>query len=579
MTLLGYRGFFTIPHSPGRSFRPVTEHVFEQLDSWLGAKGYDCDALLPGMVSRLASGVDGLLLSRDDEFGRSTRVRVMERRSRSCWVTDLTIGVSHAGTAWVWLDVDAPHSTQPSAAYRFTRPWTSVPRLARGLVEVVDAYDGRARLRSSPVHITADLLPQLLDSIADPDRRGLVLVAGSDERLELPLWTEHIASLARETVSLAATYVLDPEATRRLTQWVGERHAVAPWTMRAFQPGVRPGDPLDGRPRRVSFADLSSDHGARRVARRLGWWARSATEHSALPAAATRAAQILDQDTRQALGTELTLGDRSRGQTLRPSYYSPAQVPRQCHSGDAPLGRPQPDVDLAKRLAALTQQVQVLAADRDGLRERLEDEQLAHAETFDEGVLAQEQIRRLRHQLQESDHTNYARPEPPQRTSRPTSYDELLVEIGRLKYLTFTGSAELLLSLEHHDPLFTWGGKIWDVLCSLEDYGRASLEGRCDRDVEGYLRHLPDGCRGYSANRHARDESAHVRGNERLHRARVFSVPEAVSADGEVYMGAHFKIAQSGQVSPRLHYFDDTAGSGLIYVGYIGPHLPTKRTN
>ncbi|GAA1082723.1 hypothetical protein [Tsukamurella spumae] len=43
--------------------------------------------------------------------------------------------------------------------------------------------------------------------------------------------------------------------------------------------------------------------------------------------------------------------------------------------------------------------------------------------------------------------------------------------------------------------------------------------------------------------------------------------------------GAHFKIAQSGMISPRMHYLDDTARTKKVYVGYIGPHLPTKATN
>ncbi|GAA5156524.1 hypothetical protein GCM10023321_32360 [Pseudonocardia eucalypti] len=362
----------------------MSERAFEQLDLWLGAKGYDCDSLLPGMVSRLTTGVDGLMLTRDDEYGRWTRVRVRERRSWSCWVTDLTIGVSHEGPAWVWLDVDAPEGTQASAGNRLRRPWTSVPRLARGLVEVVDAHDGCARLRPSPVHVTPEQLPRLLDSIADPGRRGLVLVAGSDERLELPLWADHIATLARETVSLAATYVLDPEATRRMSQRVEQRCAIAPWTLCAFQPGARAGDLFAGRPRIVSFEDLSSDHGARRVARRLGWWARSATEHGTLPAAATRAAQLLDQDTHQILGRGLALGDRRRWPAPRRPHDAHAKVPRPRSPGDVPLGWPQPDVDLAERLASLSQQVQRLTAEGEALRERLEDEQLAHAETFNE---------------------------------------------------------------------------------------------------------------------------------------------------------------------------------------------------
>ena len=39
-------------------------------------------------------------------------------------------------------------------------------------------------------------------------------------------------------------------------------------------------------------------------------------------------------------------------------------------------------------------------------------------------------------------------------------------------------------------------------------------------------------------------------------------------------MGAHFKIAQWATISPRMHYLDATARTQVIYVGYIGPHLP-----
>lgn len=60
--------------------------------------------------------------------------------------------------------------------------------------------------------------------------------------------------------------------------------------------------------------------------------------------------------------------------------------------------------------------------------------------------------------------------------------------------------------------------------------------------------------------------------------ARMLPVPETVDSSGRVFMGT-FKIAQLGLTSPRVHCHDDTANSGLVYVGYIGRHLPTKQTN
>lgn len=46
-----------------------------------------------------------------------------------------------------------------------------------------------------------------------------------------------------------------------------------------------------------------------------------------------------------------------------------------------------------------------------------------------------------------------------------------------------------------------------------------------------------------------------------------------------ILVGAHFKIAQSGTLSPRMHYYDDTTRSGNVSTGYLGPHLLTDMTN
>ena len=46
-------------------------------------------------------------------------------------------------------------------------------------------------------------------------------------------------------------------------------------------------------------------------------------------------------------------------------------------------------------------------------------------------------------------------------------------------------------------------------------------------------------------------------------------------------MQAHFVIAQSSMVSPRLYLYDATRvrGCGDVIVGYIGPHLRNAHTN
>src|SRR5699024_6872242 len=73
-------------------------------------------------------------------------------------------------------------------------------------------------------------------------------------------------------------------------------------------------------------------------------------------------------------------------------------------------------------------------------------------------------------------------------------------------------------------------------------------------------------------------ETTHTASSPEFRQARTFRVPVEVDPDGSAYFGAHVRI-EPGRTSPapRLHYYDDSAGSGKVYVGYLGPHLPSRR--
>jgi hypothetical protein len=77
-----------------------------------------------------------------------------------------------------------------------------------------------------------------------------------------------------------------------------------------------------------------------------------------------------------------------------------------------------------------------------------------------------------------------------------------------------------------------------------------------------------------------RDESETVKNNARWRREREFPVPSAFDASKRTFMGSHIRIgaSASGQISPRLYFFDATALTGKIYVGYLGRHLTNTRT-
>jgi hypothetical protein len=624
--MLGYRTLFKVPNSKNN----VMPLGMEQLHAWLREKHYAADALAPGSTVVLAENVEGTIVEYTDHDGSAaTRARIVENTARGRWTSQLTIHVPRAASRdpWVLLDVNAPGS-EAAASHP---AWTGTPGLARRLLSVMPAFDESAELTERPVPVFGEEAERLVDIVCDPDRRGLVFVAGSDDAMPLPRWIGLVARLLSDTVGLAAGYVLDAAATRLLAAALGPSHAVAPGTVRTFLPGADPASDLDSlRHRVLTTQRILRDDGAR-VARLLGWQAREAALERPLPRYAMRVSAHLEQRLDALLTDRLIIADE-------PDLTAPADL-------SAPQAGPASDPDLsagpagpgvadqasdwltlrdlaltvlgvtdfsepslaeiarlaqlgkqaASTQAAVSERLQDLQARatlaeeaRQELARRLEDEQLEHAlaaQTGEESALqlqvANGQLQHFRQLLRQNGRAAAAWT-PPSRmaeAARPGSFDDLLEMLSELEHIVFTGNPEVTVTLDEYDPLGTWAGKSWDALLALNDYIQASRAKLCDRDVDGYLRNTPAGYWPFPANRHARDESDDVRNNARFRAARMLPVPRAIHACGQTFMGAHFKIAQSGMISPRLYYLDAKTQAGSIYVGYIGKHLPTKRTN
>jgi hypothetical protein len=238
-------------------------------------------------------------------------------------------------------------------------------------------------------------------------------------------------------------------------------------------------------------------------------------------------------------------------------------------------------VELSKRVAGLQDALDEVQDERDEIRARLEDEQLDHAVT-------QEELTRIRF---ETDHFRAAlaaasapaeawvmESELPQ---PPASFEDLLARLddGALPGVMFTGDARCALDLDVCDPFGTWAAKTWEMLRAVDGYVQARQAGELSNGMHAYLGQTPPGRPGYSAGAHASQESESVEQSTRFRSLRELPVPYAVFAAGKIFMGAHFKIAKMGTISPRMHYFDDTANTGKVYVGYIGRHLPNTLTN
>jgi hypothetical protein len=161
----------------------------------------------------------------------------------------------------------------------------------------------------------------------------------------------------------------------------------------------------------------------------------------------------------------------------------------------------------------------------------------------------------------------------------PENFNSLVEAFGELPYVIYTGDKDITAGLDEYDAVGRWCGMTWSVLNALNDYARYKAQGIEIGGVQSYLESPPLGGRTYLPSRHARDESESVKKNPSFAAPRTLAVPTKVDPSGRSFMGAHFRIAKHGLISPRLHYLDATAVAGKIIVGYIGPHLPNSQTN
>lgn len=159
----------------------------------------------------------------------------------------------------------------------------------------------------------------------------------------------------------------------------------------------------------------------------------------------------------------------------------------------------------------------------------------------------------------------------------PVSPDSLIELLGRIEHelphIVFTGDHKTTESLDDRPTSATIARRCWNALQTLEDY---AVDYEKYGSVERYLR--DDQIAQTFAVDHAPRESKTVGNNSRFRGARELHVPQEVHPSEQIYMEAHFRLAQDGGQAPRMHYYDAMAINGHIYIGYIGPHLPNTMT-
>lgn len=619
---LGYRALFNLP--PGRG--PINT-AREQMHAWLRSKQYQADSLADGREVSVGAGVSATAVLRvEQDSSTAWRCRVVENQSTGTWTTTLTAYETPGGDPdWLLLELGSPDGWTD---------WIGTHRIARYLLGSTEVYDGNGRLSPAPVRLAASEVGDLMRVLGDPRRRGLVYVTGTDASLPTEKWFGYARDLLKDTAGVAAAYLLDAEATDAFTALAGDDHAVGGGTIRTFFPGPDFTDPTDARRHLILSTRTIVGRHRTRLSRNLGWRSRGVVLAHPLPSALRRMAERLvsDEDA-VALQIESAIAEegrdlppaeaRSGAHTAAPAPRATptvrtAPVPSQFHivteKASVPagalewrdVGRP-----LLVRLLGLAdpgpedlRQVEVLANTgrehqakhdeaigrlrdsrtetsqlRQALAEaqtRLDDEQLEHQIDAEELRTLVWRNRQLEGLLVQSGFAAQVYGGPPEPES-PRSFEDVCIQMDDLENLVFTGDGELTVELDSHNPLGRWAAKTWDFLLELNDYAQAKVSGTHTGDVHHFL--TASTVNRVATTLHARTESETVQNNAKWRGARVFPVPESVDPRGEIEMLAHFKIAKFGMISPRLHYHDATGRDGRIYVGYIGPHLPSNLTN
>ncbi|WP_215544861.1 hypothetical protein [Amycolatopsis sp. CA-230715] len=149
-------------------------------------------------------------------------------------------------------------------------------------------------------------------------------------------------------------------------------------------------------------------------------------------------------------------------------------------------------------------------------------------------------------------------------------------------HLVFTAADAPAATLDEDEKAGAWRRKAWAALSTLNAYAVARHTGGSTKTGPATLREfIRSGQPGALIGLHALklSESEAVIANDRLRSARVFRVPEEVDPSGYGFFGAHIALEKFKPPAPRLHFLDDTGHSGVLCVGYLGPHLPNTKTN
>lgn len=520
----------------------AANRVREQLRVWLRDKQYDVnrfDAGVPGIGPR------AVLFYAATNVASGWQLRERPADGGITWVS--TVGVSRTGDrppTWISLQVE------PIAEDDGPLPAASPPRLVRLLLDVLDAYDGDAVLRGNAIRVCAGEVDDLLELVCAERRRLPMIVAAAPPDQPFADWRDTVDRLTAELCGLASVYVLDPVAVPVFNDGIGPTHGIESGALRTYLTRVDPAVTDDAIRHRL-LSPRRIEQGQCRAGRALVAPLRQLAANS-LPPAALR-------------GLELSLGDFTRA-AVRP--------PRQ---------RVSPLVEEVALLTGLLETADHGERHLKATISRLQDELLdltAELEAArNELELRDDMVHHLRRTLVKLGQGGQAYQPVPRPSPLPTSFAEVLDRLPELApEIRFTGDPSAALDLDEHPQHPNWAQLAWQASLALADYVRAKREQGFAGDFKRWCESPAPGGRVVSVGKVALDESQTVRANRRFAQTRTLPVPVEVDPRGSIFMGAHIRLGSFSTVAPRMHFHDGSIGQRMIYIGYLGRHLPNTLT-
>ena len=592
--------------------------VQDQFGTWLRSKGIDFDSTNGAEFS--AAGVRASVVEHTRGHDEYVRCRLIESSTpQGTWCTEVV--ASSAG----WIDLTVTNSEGNFVA---------VPKLARYLMQALDVRDASMQLVDEVKQWDVNEVDRLVELLEDQDRHGLVFVAGTADVPDLyEAFRKRVSTWTREVFGMAQSIVLTPRATQVLSERLGH-HAVGPWMLRTYYPGVAPTQIVDSRRHRyLTTAALANEE---------DWWLRKLLANTARRHAATRLdptevirakRAFTRAETRALLAAfeEPTLSARNQAEDIpsqavisaaptqaEPQQLDPSDVDPERYKRPA-VSTAEDQLDLVRSVLGITSitrvaleqamrpvytppapgdvpsgtlltaslrikeqlaRIEKLEDYRRNAIQALDDQQLERADLQDDLEKSRATVRWLRERLTEMSDYKTAYGEAPEdaRETYPPSCVELVYRIQKDEdVLVFTGDMDKVRVVDDADTLQLAVRSAWEACGALREYVRARNDGNWDSGVDYFLKNRPEGYEGVSAGKHGAAETAATM--KQFGGERIFPVPVEVSPQQTITMKAHFKLASIGMLSPRMYYHDDYANSGKIYIGYIGRHLTNTMTN